>query len=86
MDSYDILVIMLSIALGISLIIWIMVGVLFVQVLKKVRTAADTAQSAAENIESFTEGLKNAGRATAVGSVIKQVTNAFKGKKDKKGK
>lgn len=81
MDSYDVLVILLSVALGISLIVWITIGVLVIQVLKKVKLASDTARSAVENVEAFTSQLKNAGRATAVGSIITQITKAFKGRK-----
>lgn len=81
MDSFDILVIILSVALGLSLIIWITVGILLVQVLKKVKIASDTAKAAVENVEAFTSQLKQAGRATAVGSVIAQLTKVFKGRK-----
>ena len=81
MDSYDILVIILSVALFVSLVVWVGVGILFMQILKKVRAASDTAQQAVENLQEFTEQMKNVGRASAVGSVIKQVTSAFKGGK-----
>lgn len=81
MDSYDILVVILSIALGLSLLVWITVGVLVVQVMKKIKTASDTAQHAVENMEAFTSQLKNAGRATAVGSVMAQFSKLFKGRK-----
>ncbi len=81
MDSYDILVIILSVALGLSLIVWVFVGVLTIQVLKKIRAASDSAQEAADNVAAFTSGLKNAGKASAFGSVIKQAAQAFKNKK-----
>lgn len=80
MDSYDVLVIVLAIALAVSTIVWIVAGVLIMQVVKKIKTASSTAQHAVENVEAFTSQLKNAGRATAVGSIIKQVTNVFKGR------
>ncbi len=81
MESYDILVIILSIALSISLLVWIFVGVLLIQVMKKVKVASDSAKAAAENVEEFTSQLRNAGKATAVGSVIAQVAKAFKSRK-----
>jgi ribosomal protein L18 len=81
MDSYDILVILLSVALGISLIVWITVGVLTIQVLKKIKNASDTARTAVEHVEEFTSHLKNAGKATAVGSIVAQIAKAFKGRK-----
>ncbi|HMT18858.1 MAG TPA: hypothetical protein PKD20_00015 [Candidatus Saccharibacteria bacterium] len=81
MDSFDILVILLSVTLGLSLIIWIAVGILCIQVLKKIKLASDSAREAVEHVEAFTSQLKNIGRATAFGSVINQVTKMFKGRK-----
>jgi hypothetical protein len=81
MESYDILVIILSVALGLSLIVWISLGVILIQVFKKVKEASDTARAAAENVEEFTAQLRNAGKATAAGSVIAQVIKAFKSRK-----
>ena len=78
MDSYDVLIIILAIALFISLIVWIFVGVLAVQVLKKVRSASDTAKQAVENVEELTSQLKNVGKATAYSSVVGQIFKAFK--------
>lgn len=82
MESYDILLVIMTIAFVFSMLVWIMVGVLVIQVLKKVKTAAEKAEHVADNVEAFTSHLKNAGKASAVGSIIKQVTKAFKGGKD----
>lgn len=82
MDSYDVLVIILSIAFAISLIVWIVVGVLIVQVLKRVKAASETAQQAVENIEGFTEQLKNVGRMSTLGNLASQIVKIFK-RKDK---
>ncbi len=81
MDSYDTLVIVLSVALAISIIIWITVGIFVIQILKKIKIASDSAVAAVENVEELTSQLKNAGRATAVGSVIGQIAKIFKGRK-----
>lgn len=81
MESYDILVIILSVALGFSLLVWIVIGVLVIQVLKKIKIASYTAQQAVENVEAFTEQLKHAGRATAFGSAAQQIMKIFKGRK-----
>ncbi|MDO8265910.1 MAG: hypothetical protein Q7T41_03130 [Candidatus Saccharibacteria bacterium] len=81
MDSYDTLVIILSVALGVSILIWIIVGVFVVQILKKLKTASESAVAAVENVEELTSQLRNAGRATAAGSVISQVFKLFKGRK-----
>ena len=78
MDSYDILLVIMTIAFLLSMLVWIMVGVLVVQILRKVRSAADKAEHVAENVEAFTSHLKNAGKASAAGTVFKQVMKAFK--------
>lgn len=78
MDSYDILVIILSITLAIFLILAIIATSLFIQILKKAKNVADTAQNAADNVQEFTSQLKNAGKMTAAGSAISQVVNIFK--------
>ena len=78
MESYDILVIILATALALSIIVWIVVGVLTIQVMKRVRAATDTAQHAVENVEEFTEQLKNAGKVSTVGSAVAQITKLFK--------
>jgi len=84
MDSYNTLVVILSVAFGISLVVWIYVGVLLVQLFKRLKEATNSAQHAVENVEMFTEQMKKAGRATAVGSMINQVTKAFKNRKGDK--
>jgi K+-sensing histidine kinase KdpD len=78
MDSYDILVIILSIALAIFLIVSIIAISLFIQILKKIRSISDTAQQTADNVVQFSENLKNAGKVTAVGSAVSQVLDIFK--------
>lgn len=78
MDSYDILVIILSIALTIFLIVAIIATSLFIQILKRIRSISDTAQQTADNVEEFSAQLKSAGKVTAVGSVIAQVFDVFK--------
>ena len=80
MDSYDILVIILSIALAVSLIVWIVVGVLTAQILKRVKAATETAQAALDNVEEFTEQMKNVGKMSTFGAIIGQIAKVFKGK------
>jgi predicted PurR-regulated permease PerM len=80
MDSYDILVVTLSIALAVSVIVWIVVGVLVVQIMRRLRTLTDSAQHAADNVQEFTEQLKKAGKMSAAGSAIAQITKIFKGR------
>jgi hypothetical protein len=81
MESYDILLVILSVAFIISLVVWIFVGVLMVQILRKLRSASEKAQVVADNVEAFTAHLKSAGKATLIGSIIKQFTKSFRGGK-----
>lgn len=78
MDSFDILVIILSVTLAIFLVVNIIALVLFIQILKRVRAISDTAQETAENFQQFSAQLSNAGKLTAVGSAISQVVDIFK--------
>lgn len=81
MDSFDILVIILSFSLFISLVVWIFVGVVAIQIFKKIKSASETAAQAVINIEELTLKLKSAGKATAVGLTINQIIKVFKGRK-----
>lgn len=81
MESYDILVIILSVALGLSLIVWIVAGFYVIQVIKRVRNASDVAKNVADNVSQFTSQLKSAGKITAVGSIISQIAKVMKNKK-----
>lgn len=78
MDSYDILVIVLSITLAIFLVVAIIATSLFIKVLKQAQVITDTAQQTVENVEEFTSQLKSAGKVTAVGSAVAQVVDIFK--------
>ena len=84
MESYDILVIILSVALAVSLILWIAVAVLIMTVIKKVKATTDAATSAVENVQEFTHKLKMVGDVSAIGSAVSQVTKYFKSKKEEK--
>jgi K+-sensing histidine kinase KdpD len=78
MDSYDTLVIILSVTLAVFLTLAIIATVMIIQILKKVKIVSESAQHTAENVEEFTSNLKNAGKVTAVGSAVNQVINIFK--------
>lgn len=78
MDSYDILVIILSITLAIFLTLSIIATSILIKILKKANMMADIAQETMHNFEEFTVQLKSAGKITAVGSVINQVFDLFK--------
>lgn len=78
MDSYDILVILLSIALLVFLTVNIILGVILIKVLRRVQTAAEALQSTAEDVRNFTSRLRTIGDMSFVGSAIANVAKAFK--------
>jgi len=80
MDSYDVIVIFLSVTLFIFLILSIVALVFTIQILKKVKMATETAQHAVENVEEITSHLKQASKATAVGTALSQLVGMFKKK------
>ena len=78
MESYDILVLILSITLTIFLVLAIIATSIIIKLLKQVQAISETAHQTAENIEEFTSQLRSAGKVTAVGSAIAQVIDIFK--------
>ncbi|MFT4532459.1 MAG: biopolymer transport protein ExbB/TolQ [Candidatus Saccharimonadales bacterium] len=84
MESYDILVILLSVALGTFLILGIWSLALFIQVMKKVKETTESARHTAEHVEEIVNNMKGASKATAVGSTIAQFAKFFNKQKDKK--
>jgi hypothetical protein len=78
MDSYDILVIILSITLAVLLVLSIIAMSLIIKLLKKAQVISEVAQQTVDNVEEFTSQLKSAGKVTAVGSVVAQVLDIFK--------
>jgi hypothetical protein len=82
MESYDILVIILSITLAVFLIVSIIAMVLLIQLLKKVKEASKKAQVIVDDVQAFTAQLANAGKATFFGAILKQVLQVIKSRKD----
>lgn len=70
MDTYDILVIILSITLIVFLLLAIIATVLCIKLLKKLDIARASAQQALQNVESMTSTLKNAAKGTAITSLL----------------
>jgi len=84
MDSYDILVIILSVALAISTVLWIFVAIMVIQLTKKAKTTANTAAKAVENVQEFTHKIKMVGDVSAIGSAVSQAAKFFINKKEGK--
>ena len=84
MESYDILVIILSVALAVSLVLWIAVALLIMSIIKKVKATTDVASQAVDNVQEFTHKFKMVGDVSAIGSAVSQITKFFKDKKEGK--
>jgi len=78
MDSYDILVIMLSVALAIFIVVGIIATALLIQVLKRAREISDTAQEAVNHVEQFTAQLPKVGKLSSFGSAATQIFEIYK--------
>jgi len=70
-QSFEILVIILSVTLAIFLILAIAVSILSIKLLRKANRVADNVESVANNIESLSASLKDAaGPATILRSIM----------------
>ena len=84
MDSYDILVILLSVMLAVFLIIGITLGILIIRLVKQANKTSEILHESAEDIHQFTSRLKTIGDMSAIGSAITQFGKIFKKGEDKK--
>jgi len=82
--SYDILVIMLSVMLAIFLTLSIVALVFFIKILKHVRAITAKAEVIADKAEHITEFFENTAGPVAIGRLIGNITEMFKGKKSKR--
>ena len=83
MESYDVLVVLLSITLLVSLLAWIVAAVLVIKLVKKIKSTSDSADEAVENIRAFTEKMRTVGDMSAFGSAITQIGKFIKEKRSK---
>lgn len=78
MDSYDILVIFLSILLAVFLSLAIMVLVKVIQLVKKIEAITDKAQATANNVQELTSKFSSAASFSAIGTAAAKIIQAFK--------
>ena len=78
MESYDILVIGLSVLLAIFLVLSIIVIVKVMKLVKKVEAITDKAQSAADNVQDITAKFSSAASLSAIGTAAAKIVNSFK--------
>lgn len=81
MDSYDVLVIILSIALAIFLTLGIIALVFVIKILKKANKIADTVENVADNVENFSYRMTKV--AAPIG-IVKTIADIFKWNKSSK--
>ena len=87
MDSYDILVIILSVTLAVFLILGIVVLIYLVKFMKNVKEISDKAKSLIDDASSVVGTVKKAAAPTMVAKfVADQISNAVKTHSDKSKK
>ena len=72
-DSYDILVIILSVTLAIFLVLAITLTTYLIKVTKDVRNMTEKASNVVDSIESVSKAASSAGPATFISSIIASV-------------
>ena len=82
MDSFDILVIILSIALAVFLVLGIITLVLVIRILRHLKTVTEKAQHVADNIDTASEFFKKAAGPAAIGKLLANIYETIK-KKEK---
>lgn len=81
MNSYDFLVIILSVTLFIFLIVGIVAGVYLMKIFKKVNTATEHIANIAENAEKITNLAKNSATNSAIAGFVSGLMQRFTNKK-----
>ena len=83
MDSYDLLVIVLAVALAIflTLSIWAMIYV--IKIVKSIRNITEKAEHIAVNVDSVSTFFKNTATPVAIGKLISNIVDMFNGRKEK---
>lgn len=77
MESYDILVIILSVFLAIFLLLGIVIMVKVLQIMKQAKAIATDAEEAVANVRSATNKMASAASAVSVSKAISKVVNVF---------
>jgi hypothetical protein len=86
MDTFDVLVLILSVTLFIFLTTAIVALVFFIRLIKKVGEATESAKHAVENVEAMTDTIKNVANGSVVAGVVGSLFDKFRTKsKNKKG-
>ena len=78
MDSFDILVIILSSTLAVFLILAIIATIFLIKLMRKFSDAADSAKLAVENIQEVTNTVKKVANGTVVANTLNTIFDKFK--------
>jgi heme/copper-type cytochrome/quinol oxidase subunit 2 len=84
MDSFDILVIILSIMLALLLILAIMFTIFLIKVIRKINSLTDQAQNVMHNVESASRVFEKSARPVAISRIIANVVDMFRDDKSSK--
>jgi len=85
MDTYEILVIILSTTLAVLLILSIILIINLIKITNHIKTITEKAESIADNVDSVGQFFKNAAGPVAVSKVVANIIESIRNKKDTKG-
>lgn len=86
MDSYDILVIVLSVTLFILLIVAIVIGIAAYMLLKKLQLISDKAEEIMDDVETVSGIFRKSAAPVAITGLVSNIVSKMVDFKDKKGK
>ena len=86
MDSYDILVVILSITLAIFLVLAIVFSIYLIRIARKVDEMAEKAKSAVSSVEAAAKIFEKSAAPAAFSRIVANVVESFSGKKKGKKK
>lgn len=85
MNSFDVIVYILSAFLAVFLVLAIYATVMLLKTIKKINAATDTAKAAMQNVQAFTSSIKGAADGTLASMLASKLWNQFKKSRNKKG-
>lgn len=86
MDSFDILVVILSIMLAIFLMAGIVLLVLFIQITRRIKIIVDKAESVADHVEHVSLFFQKTAGPAAIGKLVANIYETMHSKKAKRKK
>lgn len=84
MDAFEILVIILSIALGIFLTLGIVLLILVIKITRHIKNIVEKAESVVDDVESVSQFFKKSAFPVAIGKLVGNIVETFSSKNDKK--